>query len=137
MIVVEEISRYGGNHTCFRCDVSDSNSVKSAANEIFGFIDHVDVLVNNAGVATTTPFLSEEGLNEWHRVINTDLHATANVIHAIAPSMRDKGLGGSIINISSVGSQRVSGSKNHHLAPYFEEYSNSLHSLFQVKGHLV
>jgi NAD(P)-dependent dehydrogenase (short-subunit alcohol dehydrogenase family) len=116
--VVEEISRHGGNYTCFRCDVSDINSVKLATKEIFGFIDHVDVLVNNAGVATTTPFLSEEGLNEWHRVINTDLHGTANVIHEIAPSMRDKGLGGSIINISSVGGQRVSGSKDHHLAPY-------------------
>lgn len=116
--VIEEISRYGGKHTCFRCDVSDINSVKFATKEVFGFIDHVDVLINNAGVATTTPFLSEEGLNEWHRVINTDLHGTANVIHEIAPSMRDKGLGGSIINISAVGGQRVSGSKNHHLAPY-------------------
>jgi NAD(P)-dependent dehydrogenase (short-subunit alcohol dehydrogenase family) len=116
--VVKELSRYGGKHACFRCDVSDINSVKAATKEVFGFFDHVDVLINNAGVATTIPFLSEEGLNEWHRVINTDLHGVANVIYEIAPSMRDKGLGGSIINISSVGGQRVSGSKNHHNAPY-------------------
>jgi NAD(P)-dependent dehydrogenase (short-subunit alcohol dehydrogenase family) len=115
---VEELSRYGGNHKCFRCDVSDINSVKAAVKEIFVFFDHVDVLVNNAGVSTTTQFLSEEGLNEWHRVIDTDLHGVANVIHEIAPFMREKGLGGSIINISSIGGQRVSGSKNHHLAPY-------------------
>jgi NAD(P)-dependent dehydrogenase (short-subunit alcohol dehydrogenase family) len=32
--------------------------------------------------------------------------------------MRDSGLGGSIINISSVGGQRVSASREHHNAPY-------------------
>jgi len=115
---VEEIKQYGGRHASFQCDVSDIKSVKAAVREVFGFFDHVDVLINNAGVATTVPFLSEEGLNEWHRVINTDLHGVANVIYEIAPSMRDKGLGGSIINISSIGGQRVSASKHHHNAPY-------------------
>jgi 3-oxoacyl-[acyl-carrier protein] reductase len=118
LAVVEEIKQYGGRHACFKCDISDINSVKAAAKEVFNFFDHVDVLINNAGVATTVPFLSEEGLSEWHRVINTDLHGVANVVHRIAPTMRDKGLGGCIINISSVGGQRVSGSKNHHNAPY-------------------
>lgn len=78
----------------------------------------MDVLINNAGVATKAPFLTDEGLSEWHRVINTDIHGVANVVHEIAPSMRDYGKGGSIINISSVGGQRVSGSKAHHNAPY-------------------
>ena len=116
--VVEELKQYDGKHACFKCDISDISSVRAAVKEVFGFFDHVDVLINNAGVATTLPFLSEEGLSEWHRVINTDLHGVANVIHEIAPSMRDQGLGGSIINISSVGAQRVSGSRHHHNAPY-------------------
>jgi len=115
---VAEIQQYGGKYTCIQCDISDYNSVKAAAKEVFAFFDHVDVLINNAGVATTVPFLDKEGLNEWHRVINTDLHGVAYVIYEIAPSMRDKGLGGSIINITSVGGQRVSGSKEHHNAPY-------------------
>ncbi len=115
---VDEIKKYGSKHACFKCDISDIDAVKAASKEVFKFFDHVDVLVNNAGVATTVPFLSEQGLSEWHRVINTDLHGVANVVHEIAPSMADKGLGGCIINISSVGGQRVSGSKNHHNAPY-------------------
>jgi NAD(P)-dependent dehydrogenase (short-subunit alcohol dehydrogenase family) len=116
---VEEIQQYGGRYTCIQCDIADIASVKAAAQKVFAFFDHVDILINNAGVATTVPFLDEEkGLSEWHRVINTDLHGVANVVHEIAPSMRDKGLGGSIINISSVGGQRVSGSKEHHNAPY-------------------
>lgn len=115
---VDEITQYGGKYACFKCDVSDIESVKAAAKEVLGFLDCVDVLVNNAGVATTVPFLSKEGLDEWHRVINTDLHGVANVTWAIAPSMKDGGKGGSIINITSVGGQRVSGSKEHHNAPY-------------------
>ena len=115
---VKEITQYGGSYTCIACDVADIENVKVAAKEVFAFFDHVDVIVNNAGVATTTPFLSEEGLSEWHRVIDTNLHGVANVVHEIAPAMRDKGLGGSIINISSVGGQRVSASKEHDNAPY-------------------
>jgi NAD(P)-dependent dehydrogenase (short-subunit alcohol dehydrogenase family) len=116
--VVDEIKQYGGRHTCVECDVSNIEKVKTATQKLFAFFDHVDVLVNNAGVATTTPFLSKDGLSEWHRVINTNLHGVANVVHEIAPAMREKGLGGSIINISSVGGQRVSASKEHDNAPY-------------------
>ncbi|NLB29104.1 MAG: SDR family oxidoreductase, partial [Clostridiales bacterium] len=42
----------------------------------------------------------------------------ANIVHTIAPKMRDAGLGGSIINISSVGGQRVSNTRDHHNSPY-------------------
>ena len=115
---VAEIEPFGGRYAAFRCDISDYGEVKAAAAEVFGFFDSVDVLVNNAGVATTTPFLSENGLSEWHRVINTNLHGTANIIHEIAPKMIEAGKGGVIINITSVGGQRVGGSKEHPNAPY-------------------
>ena len=116
---VSEIEKLGGKYAAFKCDISDYDSVKAAAAEVFKFFNNVDVLVNNAGVATTTAFLAEEGLKEWHRVINTDLHGPANVIYEIAPKMVEAGKGGTIINITSVGGQRVSGSKDHHNAPYF------------------
>ena len=115
---VAEIDKLGGKYAAFKCDTSDYDEVKSAAAEIFEFLGSVDVLVNNAGVATTFPFLSEKGLSEWHRIINTNLHGPANVIYEIAPKMVEAGKGGTIINITSVGGQRVSGSKSHHNAPY-------------------
>lgn len=115
---VTEIEKFGGRYAAFECDVSDIESVKAAVSDVFKFFTNVDVLVNNAGVATKAPFLSEEGLKEWHRVINIDLHGPANVVHELAPKMIDAGKGGTIINITSVGGQRVSGSKHHHNAPY-------------------
>lgn len=116
--VCEELAPLGGRYECFACDISSLESVKQATEKIFGFYDHLDVLVNNAGVATTTPLLSENGLNEWSRVIDADLNGLAYVIHEIAPKMVDAGLGGEIINISSIGAVSVSGCKYHHDAPY-------------------
>jgi NAD(P)-dependent dehydrogenase (short-subunit alcohol dehydrogenase family) len=115
---IESFKKLGGKYAAFACDISDHASVLAAAEKVFAFYDHVDVLVNNAGVATTVPFLSEKGLDEWHRVINTNLHGVANVVHEFAPKMRDAGLGGEIINISSVGGQRVSNSRDHDNSPY-------------------
>ena len=115
---VAEIESLGGKYAAFQCDISDYESVKAAAAEVFKFFPNVDVLVNNSGVATTTPFLSENGLNEWLRVVNTNLHGTAFVIYEIAPKMVEAGLGGSIINITSIGGQRVSSAKTHPNAPY-------------------
>jgi NAD(P)-dependent dehydrogenase (short-subunit alcohol dehydrogenase family) len=102
----------------FSCDISDHASVVAAAAQVFALFGTIDVLVNNAGVATTTALLSEHGLDEWHRVINTNLHGTANVVHEFAPNIRDSGRGGSIINITSIGAQRVSNARDHENAPY-------------------
>jgi NAD(P)-dependent dehydrogenase (short-subunit alcohol dehydrogenase family) len=103
----EKLSSYGVKATCVKADISDYEHVKAASDAIFRFFDHVDVLVNNAGIDSPAHFLDEDGLSEWHRVINTNLHGPANLTYCIAPKMRDAGLGGSIINISSVGGFRV------------------------------
>ncbi|MDR2610066.1 MAG: SDR family oxidoreductase [Clostridiales Family XIII bacterium] len=117
--VIDGFAQYGKRYDCYQCDISDLESVKAAAKKVFEFYDHVDVLVNNAGIATTTDFLdAEKGLSEWHRIINTNLHGVANVVSEIAPGMKAAGKGGTIINISSVGALRVSGSKEHHNSPY-------------------
>ena len=116
--LVDSFAELGGKYACYECNIADLKSVEEATKKVFEFFDNVDVLVNNAGVATTTSFFAETGLDEWHRIINTNLHGVANVIYNIAPKMRDAGKGGSIINISSVGGQRVSGSKDHDNSPY-------------------
>jgi len=115
----KELEQYGTRVTCFQVDISDIASVKKACEEVFKFFDHLDVLVNNAGVATVTPFLKDEDMKEWHRVLNTDLNGVANMIHEFAPHMVEAGLGGCIINTSSVGGQRCGGSKDHPNPPYF------------------
>jgi len=114
----EGFSEYGGRYTCIPVDIMDSAAVAAAGKSVYEFFDNVDVLINNAGVATLKGFFTPEGLEEWRRVIDTNLHGVAYVVHAIAPRMKESGKGGSIINISSVGGQRVANSKDHDNAPY-------------------
>jgi len=117
--VADGLKQYGGRYTCIACDISDIASVKAAEKAVFEFFDHVDVLVNNAGVATNKFFLDDTDMEEWHRVINTNLHGVANMVHTFAPHMRDYGKGGSIINISSIGGQHIGDARSHPNAPYF------------------
>jgi NAD(P)-dependent dehydrogenase (short-subunit alcohol dehydrogenase family) len=116
--VAEDFHQYGGRYNCFKCDISDKESVDSAVEQVFSFFDHVDVLVNNAGIATNVEFLKDSKMGEWHRVIDTNLHGVANMIYAVAPRMREAGLGGRIINISSIGGQFIGDALSHPNSPY-------------------
>lgn len=115
---VDDINQYGGRNIAISCDVTDYDGVKRIKEEVFTSFDHLDVLVNNAGVGGKKHFMGEEGLDDWHRVINTNLHGTANMIHEFAGSMCEAGIGGSIINISSIGGQAIGDARNHPNAPY-------------------
>jgi len=116
---VEELSAYGGNHFCIECDVASLESVKAATEALFQKVDHVDVLVNNAGISLQSTLLQDTDLEKWHKVIDTNLHGPVNMIYCIAPKMIEAGLGGCIINISSVGSINCSNAKDQPMPPYF------------------
>ena len=115
---VESLKQFGGRYCAIQCDISSLESVEAAAVKVYEFFDYVDVLVNNAGVATTTKFMEDTALSEWTRVINTNLHGPANCIHAIVPKMMEAGRGGSIINISSIGGQSTGSARTHFNPPY-------------------
>ena len=117
--VAEEYSgKYNGKFCAIQADIGNRDSVVAAADKVFGIYDHLDVLVNNAGIATNKDFLSEGGLDEWHRIIDVDLHGVANMVYYFASKMKENKNGGSIINISSIGSRSISNSKDHHNSPY-------------------
>ena len=104
---VEELSEYPGKMAFYQCNVADLDSVKAAAAKVFADYGYIDVLINNAGVTTTTPLLDDTDLAEWHRVIDVDLHGVANMIYVFTPNMIENGIEGTIINISSSGGERV------------------------------
>jgi NAD(P)-dependent dehydrogenase (short-subunit alcohol dehydrogenase family) len=116
--VAEELKRYGVTVFCVACDTASHENVKSAVAAVFKIFDHVDVLVNNAGVSTVTGFLQDKDLKEWHRVINTNLHGPAYMIYEVVPGMIKAAKGGSVINISSIGGQNLGGAREHKMSPY-------------------
>ena len=80
----------------FLCDMSKSTDVDN----LFHEIDHLDVLINNAGISHVG-LLSDMTPEEWHRIINTNLSSMFYTSRHAIPMML-KNHAGKIINISSV-----------------------------------
>ena len=85
-------------------DVAEQASVDAAFEGFDQDGLSIDILVNNAGIQHRQPML-ELSLEDWNRVINTNLTAAFMVGRAAARRMVDRGLGGKIINIGSLTSE--------------------------------
>ncbi|QNK80598.1 glucose 1-dehydrogenase [Nakamurella sp. PAMC28650] len=81
-------------------DVTSGEQVRAVVARIAREVGPVQVLVNNAGVASDVPFgrLPEE---LWHRDIAVSLDGAYHTISAVLPGMIAAG-GGAIVNVASV-----------------------------------
>ena len=93
-------ARYGGNHIVLQADVAKKEDVTRMINEAESRLGSVDVLVNNAGPFSKTPF-TEMAENEWDEVLDSNLKAAYLCAAAAAPAMRRRGWG-RIVNVSAV-----------------------------------
>lgn len=75
-------------------DITSPESVAAAA----ALATDVDLLINNAGIATTATLLGD--LDAAHADMDTNVWGTLNVIRSFAPVLAANG-GGSIVNIAS------------------------------------
>ena len=80
----------------------DVEQLMSAAVSAFGGID---ILVNNAGVGVFKA-VADTSVDEWHRIIDTNLSGVFYCCHAGIPHLKRRG-GGWIINISSLASKNA------------------------------
>ena len=98
--LVDRIERAGGEALAVATDVTDEAAVDdlfARAVERFGT---VDVLVNNAGIADSTP-VDEMALETWRKVIETNLTSAFLCSRAAFRAMKGKGRG-RIINVGSI-----------------------------------
>lgn len=96
----EPVALGGRRITGFRCDVGDTAEVNAFYEEIHRTFGAPDVLVNNAGVQTWSPLLDLE-VEDWRRVIQTNLTGCFLNTQAAARLMVAEKKGGSIVNIGS------------------------------------
>lgn len=88
--------------SCYRgcADVGNPYEVQNIFREVYSTLGSVDILVNNAGISHIG-LLSDMTVEEWQRVINTNLNSVFYCCHEVIPQMvADKY--GKIVNISSV-----------------------------------
>ena len=83
-----------------RADARRSEEVEHAVGAVVEHFGGLDVLVNNAGIGLFRP-VTEMTVEEWHRVIDTNLNGVFYACHAALPHLRARG-GGWIISISSL-----------------------------------
>jgi NAD(P)-dependent dehydrogenase (short-subunit alcohol dehydrogenase family) len=85
-------------------DASDKASVEQAHKEVEARLGPVDILVNAVGINSGTPFFELE-LEEWNRVLQTNLTSCLLACQVFGRAMVDRGQGGTIINFSSTSSE--------------------------------
>ncbi|MGX9392004.1 3-oxoacyl-ACP reductase family protein [Nitrobacteraceae bacterium UC4446_H13] len=90
--VVAEIERNGGKAIAYHADVSDFAAVQSMVNKIVADFGHLNIVVNNAGVALRNRFV-ETTPDEWQKQINVCLYGAIHVSKAAAPHLEKAGDG--------------------------------------------
>lgn len=73
----------------------------------------IDLLVNNAGILRRTPFLEIEE-RDWDAILDTNLKGAFLVGQAVARHMVERGVEGSIVNLSSSAAVRPSPNLAHY-----------------------
>jgi len=105
----DEIAKKSGKATFLEIDVSDNNSVAAAAREFAKASDHLDVLVNYAGIIVDGDDAILEISDELLRkTLETNTLGALRVIRAFVPLLA-RSKAPRVINISSGGGQLTGG----------------------------
>lgn len=95
------IEALGGNCMLVQADIADWDQIKQMADQTFGELDRVDVLINNVGDVAREQMswrdITEESIDH---VLAVDVKGTMLCVHEFGARMYD-GEGGSIVNIGS------------------------------------
>jgi 3-oxoacyl-[acyl-carrier protein] reductase len=94
-----KIENFGVKSLALSADVSDINSINAAVEKALAEFKTIDILINNAGIASFANFLELEPA-EWEKIIQVNLMGTYYTTRAVLPNMIERKTG-DIINISS------------------------------------
>ncbi|MFD7845207.1 SDR family oxidoreductase [Nocardia sp. NPDC059764] len=95
------IAGIGGVAHAYQLDVSDAEAVAEHANAVIAAHGVPDILINNAGIGAAGDFFDTSAA-EFNRVLDINLHGVINGCRAFGKAMADRGLGGNIVNLSSM-----------------------------------
>ncbi|MFZ2842958.1 SDR family NAD(P)-dependent oxidoreductase [Psychrobacter sp.] len=82
-------------------DVSDTATIPQIIADLPDSFKQIDVLVNNAGLALGTESAQNADLDDWMRMVDTNIKGLMSLTHAVLPAMvaRDSGY---VINVGSI-----------------------------------
>ncbi len=98
---VAQITARGGVAHGYQLDVSDADAVEQFAEQVSAEHGVPDIVVNNAGVGHAGLFLDTPA-EEFDRVLAINFGGVVNCCRSFGRRLVDRGLGGHIVNISSM-----------------------------------
>jgi 3-oxoacyl-[acyl-carrier protein] reductase len=102
--VVDEVHTVGGEAIAVPCDLTDPVAVETSLKSVFRHFDSLDVLISNAGIFLEKP-IAEIKIEEWDRVLRTNLTATFLMCQSAFLKMKDQKSGRIIAIASSASTQ--------------------------------
>lgn len=98
--VEAEIRSLGAEGVFFQCDVTRMEDLRAVADDLRAMWGGVDIVVNNAGVATAGA-LESEPLEQWQWILNINLLGVVRGCQAFLPLFRAQNRG-HFVNIASM-----------------------------------
>jgi NAD(P)-dependent dehydrogenase (short-subunit alcohol dehydrogenase family) len=96
----QAVEKVGGKAQVFQADVTDEEQILKLEHDVMRAFNDVHVLINNAGINLRKQ-LVEFTLEEWTRVLDTNLTSVFLMCRSFVPHMRGRGYG-RVINIASM-----------------------------------
>lgn len=98
--VKEEIEQSGTRCLSYTGDIGDYEFASLMMQDVLTQCDNIDLLVNNAGISYIG-LLTDMTIDDWNRIISTNLTSVFNCCNLLVPHMVNR-KSGHIINISSM-----------------------------------
>lgn len=95
----QAIKAAGGRAEIFQADVSQEDQVRRLEHDVTTALGKVDILINNAGTNVRKPVV-EFTLEEWQRVVDTNLTSAFLMCRSFIPHLIGRGYG-RILNMAS------------------------------------
>lgn len=99
--VVRMIENAEGRGVSIKADVSRSKEVDQMVRAILEEFEHIDVLINNAGILINQPSTLDISEADWNRTMDVNLKGVFLCSKAIIPHMIERNRG-RIVNVSSI-----------------------------------
>lgn len=93
--------------TAMVCDQSDSAAVAKVVQDAKDKLGRIDILVNNAGTNIPVRKLKDVSVDDFEKVLDTNLKGCFFFCHSVLPLMRAQA-GGTVLNVSSIAGMRAS-----------------------------
>ena len=86
-----------------RCDITRADDIAAMLDGVRQRFGQVDILVNNAGIGGSEKPILKMSDADWDRVLGTNLKAVFTLSRAVVEKMVERGKGGKVINVASIG----------------------------------